>query len=221
MDSAWTGAPVARICVLSKFAARDWSRVHGPGPRRRVALSVFVLTPLPAAPAPASPHRLIGYEEIPHIPSRSDCSLEPCILVKRIACHHPRFPRAYLLLPALVVPLQPLCVCSDIVQPCHNLQTLVQVVLWPALDMRLLLPTCLRPSPPRLCHRRARPPHPFSGTLGHFWPTRSRHVAPQSGNASAPLPNQPQFGTVSTAARHCQAAARPPLLLAFLPCSPS
>jgi hypothetical protein len=57
-----------------------------------------------------------------------------------------------------------------------------------------------------------RPPHPASGTIGHFRPLRSCHVAPQSGNALAPLPNQPQFGTVSTAAKRRQASDKPPLL---------
>jgi hypothetical protein len=65
------------------------------------------------------------------------------------------------------------------------------------------------------------PPHPASKTLGHFRLLRSCHVAPQFCNASAPLPNQPQFGTVSTTARRCQAVARLPPLLALLPLSPS
>jgi hypothetical protein len=66
-----------------------------------------------------------------------------------------------------------------------------------------------------------RPPHPASRTIGHFQPLRSRHIALQFSNASAPLPNQLQFGTVSTAVRRRQASARPPPLLAFLPRSPS
>jgi hypothetical protein len=59
------------------------------------------------------------------------------------------------------------------------------------------------------------PPHPASGTIGHFRPLRSRHVTLQFDNAPAPLPNQLQFGTISTAARHRQAAAIPPPLPAF------
>jgi hypothetical protein len=123
-----------------------------------VALSALVLTPSPAAPAPASPHGLIGYEPqrsgvlgdeqpahftievIPRIPSRSNRSPEPRILAKRIACPHSP-------LPAFVGPLLPLCACSDIVRPCHGLRTLVQVVPWPTLDVRLSPPARLRPSP--------------------------------------------------------------------------
>jgi hypothetical protein len=54
-----------------------------------------------------------------------------------------------------------------------------------------------------------RAPHPASRTLGHFRPLRSHLAVPQFGNAPAPLPNQPQFSTVSTAVRCCQAADRP------------
>jgi hypothetical protein len=43
-------------------------------------------------------------EEIPRIPSRSNRSSEPRILAKRVACHHPRSPRAFPPLPAFVGP---------------------------------------------------------------------------------------------------------------------
>jgi hypothetical protein len=127
-----------------------------------VAPSALLLTPSLAAPDPAHTIRVTGYEPqcsgvlgdeppahftieaIHRIPSRSYRSLEPHKLAKRLACYHPRSPRAHL--PRRTP--QSLRACSDAVRPSYVLWTLVQVVSWPTLDVRYLPPICLRPSPP-------------------------------------------------------------------------
>jgi hypothetical protein len=200
-------------------------------------ISALVLTPSPAAPAPAGPHGLIGYEpqssgvlgdkqpthftieEILRIPSSSYCSLEPGKLAKRFASYHLCPTRTLLaLVGSFLVALR----VPDTARPCHALWTLVRSVSWPTFDAHsaadLFAPLAAFVGSLLVA---LRPPHPASRTFGCFWPLRSRHVALQFGNTSAPLPNQPQFGTVSTAARPCKAAARPPPLLALLPRSPS
>jgi hypothetical protein len=146
MDSAWTGAPVARIVCFRSLLHVTQAQVHRPGARQRVVLSALVLKPLPAAPDPALAIRVTGYEpqrsgvlgdkqfahftieEIPSITSRSSCSSEPGNLAKRIACHHLCPART---LPALVGLLPLLGACSDTVRPCHVLWTLVQSVPTP------------------------------------------------------------------------------------------
>jgi hypothetical protein len=129
-------------------------------------ISVLVLTPLPGAPDPAHAIRVTGNEpqrsgilgdkqtthftikEIHRIPSRFYCSLERRILAKRLACHHPRSPCAQFPLLAFGGPLQPLRACSDTVQLCYDLRTLVQVALRPMLNMHSPPPICLLPSLP-------------------------------------------------------------------------
>jgi hypothetical protein len=55
-----------------------------------------------------------------------------------------------------------------------------------------------------------RPPHSASRTISHFRPLCSRHVAPQSSNASAPLPNQNPCTSPSR-----RSSASPPASIAF------
>jgi hypothetical protein len=199
-----------------------------------VTLSALVLAPSPAAPDPAhaicdtgyEPQRLgvrgnkspahFTIEEIHRTPSRSNCSLESHKLVKQLVCLHPGSAHAHWPIHAFVGSSHLLRARSDIVQSCYFLRTLFQVV-----------PLAANPFAPfaasvgSLLIALLRPPHPASGIIGHFRPLRSRHVVPQSGNASTPLPNQPQFGTTFIAARGCQASARLLPLLAFLLALPS
>jgi hypothetical protein len=194
-----------------------------------VTLSALVLVLSPAAPDPAHAICDTGYEpqrsgvrgnkppahftieEIHRIPSRSNCSLESHKLVKQLVCLHSGSAHAHLPFHAFVGSYHLLRACSDIVQSCYFLRTLFQVV-----------PLAANPFAPfaasvgSLLIALLRPPHPASGIIGHFWPLHSRHVVPQSGNASTHLPNQPQLGTTFIAASGCQASARPLPLLAFL-----
>jgi hypothetical protein len=162
------------------------------------------------------------FEEIPRIPSRSNRSPEPRILAKRIACHHPRSPRAFPPHSAFVGPPSRSArarTTSDRATPFgHSSKSLLGLRSRALVAADSFAPLAAFVG---LLLVAPRPLHPASGTLGHFRPLRSCHVAPQFCNASAPLPNQPQFGTVSTTARRRQAAARPPPLFALLPRSPS
>jgi hypothetical protein len=186
----------AHLYVFEHLYHVTRARVHRPGARRRVALSALVLTPSPAAPAPATPHGLTGYEpqrlgvlgdeqpvhftieEIPRIPSRSNRSPEPRTLAKRIACNHPRSPRAFAA-PRLRRTPQSLRACSDTVRPCHGLRTLVQVVLWPTI-------ACARRRRFICARRRLRRPSPCRAT-----PPASRQRDSRAFPAAPQLPRRP------------------------------
>jgi hypothetical protein len=214
------------LCTFEVLWHVICARVYRPGASQRVALSALVLTPSSAAPAPASPHGLLGYEpqrsgvlgdeqpahfiieEIPRIPSRSNRSPEPRSLAKRIACYHPRSPCAFSPLSAFVGhPSRSACArtLSDRATAFgHSSKSFRGLRSRALVAADSFAPFAASAGSLFVA---LRPAYSASGTIGHCRPLRSRHVAPQFGNASAPLPNQPQFGNVSTAARRRQAAA--------------